>query len=356
VDRKLKCAVFYGVNDIRIEERDMPVADNENFIIKVENCGVCGTDVRIYRHGHPKINKPVVLGHQIAGKIHELKSKVHDFSVGDRVILFPTIPCGKCYYCKLGQTQHCIGESYHLGTNLDGGYSEYVKVPLSIFERGCVLKLPNSVSSEEGGLIEPLSVVIHALNRMELTKENIERENIKNVTVIGAGPVGIMFLLLLKRLVPKIIMVDISENRLKTSCRFGADKIINPRNEDLRGEILKETGGLGSDVVIVANSSNEAQEQSLNLVRKIGKLAFFGALPPDRPYIRFESNLIQQHDVTLYGIYGATFKDFKEALELVADKKIDIKPLITHRFKLQDVEKAFVAVEKGEALHATVSP
>ena len=353
----MKAAVFYDINKIKLEERETPTADNEHFIIKVINCGVCGTDVRIFRHGSPRIKKPVVLGHQISGIIHQLNNSDKKFKEGDRVIIFPTIPCGSCYYCKKGMIQHCIGGREHFGTTLDGGYAEYVKVPTKAFQYdGCILKLPETVTFEEGGLIEPLAVVLHALNRMGLTEENMEKEDINNATIIGAGPVGIMFLLLLKRLVPKIIMVDISENRLKTSSRFGADKIIIPRNEDLRGEILEETGGLGSDVVIVANSSNEAQEQSLNLVRKIGKLAFFGALPPDRPYIRFESNLIQQHDVTLYGIYGATFKDFKEALELVADKKIDLKQLITHRFKLQDVEKAFVAVEKGEALHATVSP
>lgn len=348
------CAVYYGPNDIRIEKRRIPSADKDNFILKVENCGVCGTDVRIYRHGLRQlvgtINKPIVLGHQIVGRIHELDHEVKGFREGDRIILYGPPSCGKCYWCKIGYSQYCTGEHEHIavGFTIDGGYAEYVKLPKVLLERGSFFHMPESVSSEEGGLIEPLSCVVHAINRAGLN------DKIENLVVMGAGPVGLSFLLLLRKLASRIIFMDLSDNRLEYAKKFGADSTINPKRDNAIQRIQEETKGEKADVVIVANSSNEAQELSLNLVRKLGKIVYFGALPPDRPYIKFESNLVQQQNVILYGTYGARRDDFIQALKMVEDKVIDIKPFITHRFEVKDVVKAFEAVETGQALHATI--
>ena len=342
----MKCAVYYGPNDIRIEERTEPVADNDFFVLKTENCGVCGTDVRIFRHGHPQIKKPTILGHQIVGRIYSLDKSIGAFKEGDRVVISPDIPCGTCHWCRIGQVQHCRNP-IHIGFNIDGGYAEYVRIPKEIFSKGVILKMPENISSEEGGLIEPFACVLHAIRRIGI-------RNGDQIAIIGAGPVGDMFLLSLKSIASKIIVIDIAEKRLKKAKELGADVTINSGEENVVDIVLEETEGLGADVVIVATSANIAQEYSLKLVRKLGKVNFFGALPPDRPIIRFESNLIQQNDVTVYGTYGMTHEEFIRAFNLVKEGKINLKPLITHRFTVDQIKEAFESVEKGEAIHATI--
>lgn len=343
----MKAAVLEDVGRMVIKEVPDPECPPGGILIEVGACAVCGTDVKVYRHGHRLIVPPRITGHELAGTVLRVGEGLEEFSPGDRVAVAPVVPCGKCYYCRRGIQTMC-DELTAIGYHYDGGFAPLMAVPERAVRNGCVNKLPDTLSIEESALAEPLACCINAQDLCEVGPG-------QTVAIIGAGPIGALNAQLARcRGASKVILIDISEERL-TMVRFlEPDLSIVSSKQDPIEPVMEATEGRGADVVIVACSSGPAQEQSLELVAKRGVVDFFGGLPKDKPFINFNSNLIHYREFKVVGNHGSAPHHNELAIKLLASGQIDASPLITHRFPVERTIEAIETTERAEGLKVIV--
>jgi L-iditol 2-dehydrogenase len=345
----MKAAVFHGPGDLRVGEMPRPAIADGELLVKVAACAVCGSDVRTFRHGARNISKPVVLGHEISGTVEEVGGGLSSFNVGDRVALAPAIPCGECRYCQRGAETMCE-RLRSIGYEFDGGLAEYVAVPASAVRAGCVNGVPDNVGLDEAAIAEPLACVINA---QELTSVG----DGDTVVVMGAGPVGCLHASLAKvRGAAKVILVDIRPERLDMARALGADVLVDGSREDVRARVFEETDAAGASVVIVAAPSNQAQEQSVTLAARRGRINFFGGLPKTNPLISIDGNAVHYRELTIVGSYGSRPAHNRMALDLIASGRIRTRPLIGLELPLDRVVEGLHAVEQGRVLKVIVRP
>ena len=324
-----------------------PQLQRGSVVLKVKTCSICATDLRIYHYGHPRVKVPQILGHEIAGDVEAVAEEVTNYRVGDRVAVTPRITCGECFYCRRGQHIYCqSGRTF--GYELPGGYAEYLLVPQRGVEYGVLNRIADSLTYDVASLAEPLSICLRAQKASEVNQGDI-------VVVVGGGPVGIMHCRLAKaKNAGKVVLVERETKRLEYVNLSSVDKIIDSAKSDLKTEILALTGGRGADVVIVACSSPQAQEQAFALVGRGGRINFFGGLPPGQSNISIDSNMIHYYEVSVQGSHGSTPIDDREALDMLAKKILDVSDLITHTFPLDHIEEAFLFAEKRIGMHVAV--
>lgn len=325
----MKTAVYYNNNDIRIEERPIPKINGGEILVKVRASGICGTDVMEWY----RIKKaPRILGHEIAGEIVESKSE--KFKVGQRVFVSHHVPCGDCKYCIEGNETAC--ETLHKGNYEPGGYSEFIRVPKINVEKGTYL-LPDDVSFEEGTMIEPFACCINGQKLINVKKGH-------TVLILGSGVSGLMNIQLAKLRGAKVIATDIDEYRLKKAKEFGADEVIN----------AKEEINVKADRIIICTGAMSAVETAFRCIDRKGIILFF-AIPSKNieiPTVDFWRN-----ELTVTSSYGAAPADLKEALELIKNKKINVKEMITHKLPLREIQKGFKLVtDAKESLKVVLIP
>jgi L-iditol 2-dehydrogenase len=345
----MKAAVFYGPEDLRLEDVPDPVIAENQILIKTEACAVCGSDVRTFHFGASNITEPVVMGHEITGTIVEVGKSLGGFTVGQRVAVAPAVPCGECRYCQRGIQTMC-DNLRSIGYQFDGGFAEYMAVPHSAVKAGCVNTIPDNLSFRDAAIAEPLACVI---NSQELLNVGME----DTVVVMGAGPVGCLQTSLAKiRGARKVVLVDIQEQRLELARSFGADVLINGSGEDVERRVLDETEGVGASVVIVAAPSAKAQEQSLALAAKRGRIDFFGGLPKSNPFVSLNANLIHYRELFVMGAYGSKPSHNRLALEILASGRINASSLIGMVVPLEEVKVGLGAIADGKVLKVVVQP
>ncbi len=345
----MKAAVLEEIGKLVVKDMEEPKCSPDSIVIKIQACAVCGTDVKVYHHGHKHIRPPRITGHELAGVITEVGKDVKDFKEGDRVAVAPAIPCGECRYCRKGIQSMCDNLKA-IGYHYDGGFAEYMMVPLVAIRNGCVNRLQDSLSFEEAAIAEPLACCI---NGQELSGVKLG----DTVVVIGAGPVGCFHIQLAKSVgAAKTFLIDISKSRLKMAKVAEADIYIDGSSEDPIGRVMDETNGRGAEVVITACSSGKAQEQGLGMVAKRGNINFFGGLPKDNPYIRFNSNLVHYGEFSVVGTHGSSPRHNRLALDLIATGKIRAKEIITHHLSIDETLRGIEITEKAEGLKVIIKP
>ena len=350
----MKAAVLYIPSDVRIEEIEKPELKNDGeVIIRVKACGICGTDLHLYKYGlfrnvGKAYNSGFLMGHEFSGDVVEVAGKVQGINVGDRVF-------------ALGQ----------------GAQAEYIKV--TVRNAWGILPIPPDISYEEAATTEPLATSLHAVNlalRSQarehwLPAESGDSENQKTIVVFGAGIIGLGVLQILKaRTRDKVVMVDISDKRLKMAKRLGADATINARNEDPVEKMMEMTGT--KDLRYASASSSGVDtvydcvgvprelkgvaplQQAITMVKPTGKIvvvAFF-----EKP-LEIECTDIVAKNVNLHGALEWSGNEVIEAFELIRSGKIDRKPLITHEFSLDDAAKAYeTQANTDEAVKIMIKP
>lgn len=344
----MKAAVYYGPGKIKVEERPKPALKEDEVLIQVKACAICGTDVRIYTYGQTNVKPPHVVGHEITGIISETGRKVTGYKRGERVTLVTCVGCGKCEFCLAGRVNLCP-QMKAIGYYYSGGFAQWMIVPAEAVYQGNILLLPDNLSFEEGTLAEPLSCCINGQEYLDIKAGD-------TVTIIGAGPIGCMHAQLAKVSgATKVILADISEERLELTRGVRADIYINSQKENLVDRVLGETQGVGAEVVITACPSPEAQEQALAIIRSRGRISFFGGLPHDKSKIPFESNIIHYKEISVFGAYASHHLQYQSALKLLSSQRIRGEKLITHRFPLEEIEKGIQVVKKGKALKAIIT-
>jgi threonine dehydrogenase-like Zn-dependent dehydrogenase len=304
----LKAAVYRGPHHIKIEEVPEPEVKGRRVMVKFKAGSICGTDMHFYR-GEWKLKKGRILGHDACGVRTD---------TGERVVMVPVTNCGHCYFCLRGLPALCTRAKLY-GLTRDGFFAETkAMLPRSL------IPLPENVSDEEAAIMEPVALALRVMNNF---KPNLGDW----VTIVGQGPIGLLMtqVALLKGC--RVIAVDLEDSRLELSKKYGAGATINAKKEDVPQTVRKLTK-LGSDFVIEAAGTTKTVEMTPFLVRKAGKVALVGE---SEGYL----NLGEADQAEFFTIYLSPV-EYPAAVELVARKLVDVKGLITHRFKLDEFEKA----------------
>ncbi|MEM3677728.1 MAG: zinc-dependent dehydrogenase [Candidatus Bathyarchaeia archaeon] len=332
----MKAAVLHGPHDVRVDEVPVPEVSSGEILVRMKACGVCGTDVEKM---HGKFITPPRLGHEVTGEVVEVGDKVENVQVGDRVFVHHHVPCYKCHYCRHGDYTMC---KEFPETNLDPcGFAEYFRVPEVNVTRGAVLKLPSSIDFEKGTLIEPTACCIRGLNRSRLNVGD-------DALVIGAGPIGLTMVSLLRFYgAHTIIVSEVLDFRLRAAEEFGADYVVNPTLEDLKGKVLEATEGRGADLVITAFGGSKAIVQGLECVRKGGQILLFGA-PPRGEILSYDVSKIFINEIRIIPSYSTTEIETAIAAKLLDKYLKSMEKLITHRFPLGEAPQAIEFASKGK--------
>ncbi len=342
-------AYVYDKNGkLSLKEKPKPESRDENAIIKVNACSICGTDLRTYLHGSTKIIPPRVIGHEVCGTLSSVGQKIGGFYIGERVIVVPAVGCGKCYFCSRGYTNLCDNLKT-IGFQYDGGFAEYMEIPLIAFMRGNVIKIGELVVDEEAALVEPIACVFNA-------QEFLKIRECDCVAIFGCGFIGCMHAeLALLGGSKQVIMIDTIRRRAEKAKKLITGiKIIYPY-VDLLEEIKKLTKGRGVDVAITACSSGQAQMDALSITAKRGRVSLFGGLPSKSTGF-IDSNIVHYKELSIYGVHASTLIQNRIILDWITTGKLNLKKYTSETFSLQNIKEAFKSIQNGNIIKAIIRP
>ena len=344
---KMKAVMFYAPKDIRFEEVNVPEPNEGEVLVKVEAALTCGTDVKTFRRGHPVLIKktPSGFGHEFSGTIAKLGENVEGFNIGDRVVAANSAPCGECFFCKKGEENLC--ENLEL---LNGAYAQYILIPKNIVQKN-LIKIPDNLPFKLAAFTEPLSNVVHGISRTPINKGD-------TVGVIGIGPIGLMFCALAKLKGAKVIAMGRNPLKLKLAKEFAhADEVIDLKKYDDPTEIIlsmtEEQRGL--DVAIECVGLPEIWESMFKLVRRGGCVHLFGGCASGTS-VNIDTKRLHYDEVNIISVFHHTPKYFREALNLIATKQVDVEKLITKTMPLKYTKRALEMQQNGEAIKVLIEP
>jgi 6-hydroxycyclohex-1-ene-1-carbonyl-CoA dehydrogenase len=340
----MKAAVFHKPNEpLKVEEVEDPKIYFHEILVKVAACGVCNTDLHYIDHGVPTFKKPpMILGHEASGIVQDVGAQVKNIKAGDHVLIPPVFSCGHCYNCRIGRENICLN-MIMLGNNIDGAYAEYVKVPA----KDCI-PLPDKLPLEESSIIaDAISTPYHAVkNRAQVRPGD-------SVVVLGCGGVGINVVQIAAAAGGSVIAVDIMDDKLEMAKRLGAKQAINTSKKNDKAvltEIRELTNG-GADICIEAIGNPKTIEMGPSTLRPGGRYVQVGYSHKAAP---LNAGRLMFREIEILGSLGCRPVDYPKILEMILLKKIQLEPVITHRFKLDDINKAFDLLRKSLPLRSIV--
>ncbi len=331
---KMRVAMYYNNRDVRLEERPVPRIGPGELLLRTRASGICGSDLMEWY----RIQKaPLVLGHEITGEVIGVGEGVQEFKVGDRVFSSHHVPCGKCRYCLAGHQSVCdLLRTTHFDP---GGFAEFIRVPKLNVELG-TLRLPDTVTFDEGSFIEPLACVVRAQHFARVIRG-------QSVLVIGSGISGLLHIQLARvRGAGPIIATDISDYRLKAAAQFGADATIHG-TEDVPGRLRELNAGRLADVVIVCTGAMPAIQQAVRSIERGGTLLFFAptAAGVDVPIPLFD---FWRDEIQVATSYAASGEDLLDSLELIRARRVRVADMVTHRLPLAAADLGFRLAAGGQ--------
>jgi L-iditol 2-dehydrogenase len=350
IPKEMRAVVYRGVNDLRVETVPVPRIGRGELLVKVAVCGVCPTDIKKIQHG--TVPPPRIFGHETAGTIVRAGASVRQFKAGDRVALHHHVPCLKCHYCRHRAFAQCATYK-RTGVTAGfepagGGYAEYVRVMPFVLPG--VVKIPARNSFEEGAMLEPVNTVLKAVRRLSLLRGDV-------VLVAGQGPIGLMFTRLLQLQGAGVIATDLLESRLKLARRFGAWWTWRGDDSELSEEVARVTRGRGLDAAVLAVPSDALVCQAQGWLRGGGQLLLFAHTRRGAPaMLDLAAVCVDEKD--LLGSYSSDFTLQAEVARLVFSRQLDVRPLVTHRFPLEQTAAAvrLAARPTPDSLKTVVSP
>ena len=327
---KNRAAYMTGLNKLEIREIEVPVPKEKQVLVKLEYVGICGSDVHYLEHGKIGdfiVNGDFILGHECAGTIVAIGSKVENLKVGDKVALEPGITCGQCEFCKTGRYNLCPDVEFLATPPYHGCFMNYIAFPETM-----AFKLPDRISTKEGALVEPLAVGMHAA----------KQGNVKlgdSVVILGSGTIGLVTLLACKAFgATDITVVDVIPKRLEYAKKLGATTVINATEVDVLAEIDKLTNKQGVDIVIETAGSAKTIAQTPYLIKNGGCIVLVGMAPQDIIEFNFAKIMAKEAEIKSVFRYRNIYP---QAIKAIEKGIIDISGIITHEFSFDEVAKAF---------------
>lgn len=339
--------VYRAKEDFRLEEIATPTLSPGELLVQVEAVTVCGVDLRTFRHGDAKIAPPRILGHEFCGTVVASAADDASAQIGDRVVMFIVMACGTCRYCRDGRSNLCLTRTT-MSYQHDGAFAQYVKIPAA--GRRQLYKVPEHIPSTHAAICEPLGCVLNAHSRIDIGFRD-------EVVIMGAGPIGVMHgVAARERGARKVILCDVSQERLTLCERFGFDHYVPVKEQGHLDAIKRLTDGYGPSVVIVAVGAAQAQADALEMAAKGGRVEFFGGLPKSKPTALLNTNHLHYKELLVSGSYSEKPSDFEAAQALVFSGRFPAAKLVTHELSLERATEAFPLMEQGSALKVCITP
>ena len=327
----------------RIEEVPRPSLQDGDLLLQVKACGVCFSDVHKIRY--QQLEKPVVLGHEVAGQVVELGSKKHKFSVGDRVVVAHHVPCLKCHYCRHGNISMC---AQFKRTNLDpGGFAEFVRVPAAHVE-SVAFPIPDNLSDNEASFMEPLGCGVRAVRRAGIQRSDV-------VVLIGLGSIGLLLMQLIRHAGAECIGLELDPKRRQFAETLGLKAVFAGSEQEFRWYLAKVTEGRGADGVILTAGNATLVPTVLRWLREGGTCTIFASLHPESE-VRLDWNELYYREIKIVSSYSSSPTDLAEALELLANGVVNVAELTRHSFTLEQFPDALAAIESRAILKAIITP
>ena len=346
----MKTACLIGPKTVEIRDLPEPKASPGGIVIRMEACGICGSDLRRWQEGPPTGTPHLVQGHELAGTVVSAGSGVNRFQVGDRVAVALDIHCGQCWYCRHGRFNLCTSlRLLGITPGHDGGFAEYVLLGEDVLLNGIVNRMPDGLSAQEGGLAETLSSVLASHTNCGLALG-------ETLVILGAGPIGCLHAVLGRARGARVVIAEPSPVRRQIAERFQPTAIIDVTAQDVVAEVLRLTNGLGADVVVCANPVASTQTQAVEMARRGGRIVLFGGLPKANPMVTLNANLIHYGEKVVLGAFSYHPSQHEEALQVLKRKVVQADQFITHVMPLSRVGEAFAMAASGEALKVMVIP
>jgi L-iditol 2-dehydrogenase len=334
----------YLLKPKKIEIRDVPLPEpaEGEALVRIRAALTCGTDLKAFLRGHPMIPMPGLFGHEFSGVIEKTGEGVEGFSAGDEIMSVHTAPCLACRYCAIKQYNLCENI---METKILGAFAEYIVITSHIVSQN-MFKKPGGISFEEAAWMEPLACVIHGMSKSDIGPVDI-------ILIIGAGPIGLLHLLIAKQKGARVMICDFEPERLELARSLGADYAILP--SALPDIIRKATEGLGVDCVFECTGQPAVWEQSVNYVRKGGSVTLFSGCKQGTT-VSYDTYRLHYDEITLKGTFHFTPADVREAYGLLCDRAIDVRPLISGQYKLEDISEPFDRLSRGNGVKYAIIP
>ncbi|RPJ41851.1 MAG: hypothetical protein EHM19_10975 [Candidatus Latescibacterota bacterium] len=338
-------ALFYGARDLRLEEVPVPRPGRGEVLVRIERALTCATDLKTYIRGSHRMipHLPSPFGHEFAGVVEEVGPDVHGLRAGTAVAVANSAPCNECDFCRIGRHNLCENLRF-----LNGAYSEYILVPEPIVKQN-LYPIPSGVPFERMALLEPLACVVHGVERTGIRMDHV-------AAVIGAGPIGLMFVRLIKLVGAEVIVLGRTEWKLEAARRLGADHVIDvTREEQVEDAVRSLTRGRGVDVVIEAVGFPDIWERAIAITRRGGKVNLFGGCEAGTA-VRIDTHALHYDEKQILSVFHHTPRYVAMAYDLLVRGEIDEKVLITERRPLSGLAGAFEMMERRQALKIAIAP
>jgi 2-desacetyl-2-hydroxyethyl bacteriochlorophyllide A dehydrogenase len=330
-------ARYLGPNRIEAQEVLIPTIGPEEALVQVEACGFCGSDLNIIAGTHPRARAPLIVGHELSGRIVELNEASHGLSVGDRVTMFPLISCGKCYSCTHGMPHICRTLKLY-GFDVDGGMAEFIRLPAA-----SLIKLPDDMPANIGALIEPLAVAVHGVRRTTL-------DCVETAVVLGAGPIGLLTALVAKLSnVPNVVISDVQPARVNLAKQLELRAV--RAGDELYACVMELSDRNGADLVLECAGHPSSAIEMTTLVRSRGVIVNLGVF---KKRVEFDLQAINFKEIELLGSRVYERRDFETAIEIAG--KLPVERIVSHAYALSDVSHAFAQFQSSEACKVLIIP
>jgi L-iditol 2-dehydrogenase len=343
-----------GVGEVAVREAPEPALDAAGAVLAVEACGICGTDARTFFNGDPRAPAPWVLGHEPVGILDEVGPEADlppGVGKGDRVFLGSILTCGECRWCVDGLQNLCERHLLYGYDPFPGAYAERAAVP-PIATRN-LFPLPEDLPSFLATVADPFACALNGVEMLDVQLGD-------TVVILGSGPIGCWQTLLCRdRGAARIYLIDVSRERLDLALsvvgRFVDDAFVGGEDNGVEG-VLERTGGAGASRVCVAAPAKRAQQAALEMAAKRARVVYFAGLPKHDPVSPLDMNQLHYKELAILGAYGATHRQYRITMDLLARRRDELAGVVTHRLPLERIGEGFEAIRSGAALKVVIEP
>ncbi|HEY6536298.1 MAG TPA: alcohol dehydrogenase catalytic domain-containing protein [Candidatus Nitrosocosmicus sp.] len=331
--------VILSDNSVKIIDNEIPKLNPNDVLVKMKTCGICGSDLeKVFGKYGMTSGK---IGHEPAGEIIEVGKNIKDFKIKDRVFIHHHVPCYSCHYCYNDDYTMC--EKYQSSNIEPSGLSEFILVPEWNVSKGGLVKLPDNINYNQAALIEPIACCIRSLNKLNIKKGD-------KIAIFGAGPTGLIHMILTKHYgASQIVLIDVNEFRLNFAKKIDPNILdfnLLQKEKNLEDLVFSKIDKIGVDISIICTSNITAFTQSIQITRKGGTISLFGVPSKDSSF-KIDLNLIYSKELKVIPSYATSEKEIQQTISLLTNKIIDLEPLITHKFPLNNATDALECAHKG---------